>query len=43
MLSDPTQYVSPEIKIGFNSPNATSAKPVFNVTMDTGSVGLIVK
>ena len=41
-LSDPSQYVSPQISVGFNSPNATDAHPVFNVTMDTGSVGIIV-
>jgi hypothetical protein len=41
-VSDPSQYVSPQIKIGFNSPNATSTFPVFSVTMDTGSVGIIV-
>jgi len=41
-LSYPLQYVSPQIKIGFNSPNATAANPAFNVTMDTGSVGVIV-
>jgi hypothetical protein len=41
-VSDPSQYVSPQIKIGFNSPNATNTYPVFNVSMDTGSVGIIV-
>jgi hypothetical protein len=41
-VSDPSQYVSPQIKVGFNSPNATDTYPVFNVTMDTGSVGIIV-
>jgi hypothetical protein len=41
-LSDPSQYVSPQIKVGFNSPNATDVHPAFNVTMDTGSVGIIV-
>jgi hypothetical protein len=41
-LGDPTQYVSPQLKVGFNSPNATGANPAFNVTMDTGSVGFIV-
>ena len=41
-LGDPTQYVSPQLKVGFNSPNATAPYPVFNVTMDTGSVGFIV-
>ena len=40
-VSDPSQYVSPQIRVGFNSPNATGAYPVFNVTMDTGSVGII--
>jgi hypothetical protein len=37
-LSNPSNYVSPLIKVGFNSPNNTG----FNVTMDTGSVGIIV-
>ena len=41
-LGDPTQYVSPQLKVGFNSPNATGPNPAFNVTMDTGSVGFIV-
>jgi len=41
-LSDPSQYVSPQISVGFNSPNATDTHSVFNVTMDTGSVGIIV-
>src|SRR5258708_16890008 len=41
-VSDPFQYVSPQISVGFNSPNATNAHAVFNVTMDTGSVGIIV-
>ena len=41
-LSDPSQYVSPQIRVGFNSPNATHANSAFNVTMDTGSVGIIV-
>ncbi len=41
-VSDSSQYVSPQIKAGFNSPNATNIYPVFNVTMDTGSVGIIV-
>ena len=41
-LSNPSQYVSPQIRVGFNSPNATYAYPAFNVTMDTGSVGIIV-
>jgi hypothetical protein len=41
-VSDPSQYVSPQIRIGFNSPNATGTYQVFNVTMDTGSVGIIV-
>jgi hypothetical protein len=41
-VSDPFQYVSPQIEVGFNSPNTTNAHPVFNVTMDTGSVGIIV-
>ena len=40
-VSDPSQYVSPQIRVGFNSPNATGAYPVFNVTMGTGSVGII--
>ena len=39
-LSDPANYVNPEIRIGFNSPNA--AGPDFAVTMDTGSVGVIM-
>jgi hypothetical protein len=41
-VSDPSQYVSPQIRVGFNGPNATDTYPVFNVTMDTGSVGIIV-
>jgi hypothetical protein len=41
-VSDPYQYVSPQIRVGFNSPNTTDAHPVFDVTMDTGSVGIIV-
>jgi hypothetical protein len=41
-LSDPSQYVSPKIRVGFNGPNATDTHPVFDVTMDTGSVGIIV-
>src|SRR3984893_8518035 len=41
-VSDPFQYVSPQIKVAFNSPNTTGTYPVFNVTMDTGSVGIIV-
>jgi hypothetical protein len=41
-LSNPSQYVSPQISVGFASPNATGANPVFSVTMDTGSVGIIV-
>ncbi len=41
-VSDPSKYVSPKIRVGFNSPNATDTNPVFNVTMDTGSVGIIV-
>src|SRR5271155_1702233 len=41
-VGDPSQYVSPQISVGFNSPNATNANPVFNVTMDTGSTGIIV-
>ena len=41
-LSDPSQYVSPEIRVGFSSANATDTHPVFDVTMDTGSVGIIV-
>jgi hypothetical protein len=40
-LSDPSKYVSPQIRVGFDSANATDAWPVFNVTMDTGSVGII--
>ena len=39
-LADPAQYVSPQIRVGFNTPNAVG--PDFNVTMDTGSVGIIV-
>jgi len=39
-LSDPTKYVSPEIEVGFADPNAVG--PSFAVTMDTGSVGIIV-
>lgn len=39
-LADPAQYVSPEIRVGFNGPNAV--EPSFAVTMDTGSVGIIV-
>jgi hypothetical protein len=41
-LANPTQYVSPQIMVGFNNPNATGANPVFSVIMDTGSVGIIV-
>jgi hypothetical protein len=41
-VGNPSNYVSPQINVGFNSPNATDAYPVFNVTMDTGSVGIIV-
>jgi hypothetical protein len=36
-VGDPSKYVSPQISVGFNSPNATDTYPVFNVTMDTGS------
>lgn len=39
-LGDPTKYVSPEIQVGFAEPNAVG--PSFAVTMDTGSVGIIV-
>jgi hypothetical protein len=41
-VSEPSKYVSPKIRVGFNSPNATDTNPVFNVTTDTGSVGIIV-
>jgi hypothetical protein len=41
-LSNPSNYVSPQISVGFAGPNATGANPVFSVTMDTGSVGIIV-
>jgi hypothetical protein len=39
-MGDPAQYVSPQIQVGFNAPNAAS--PAFSVTMDTGSVGIFV-
>lgn len=39
-MSDPAQYVSPQIRVGFDAPNAVN--PDFAVTMDTGSVGIIV-
>jgi hypothetical protein len=39
-MGDPAQYVSPQIRIGFNAPNAVGSD--FAVTMDTGSVGIIV-
>jgi hypothetical protein len=42
LLANPTNYISPQIMVGFNAPNATGTYPVFNVTMDTGSVGIIV-
>ena len=44
----PPTYASPEIKIGFANPPgaatnpATAAHPTFAVTMDTGSVGIVV-
>ena len=41
-LSDPSQYVSPQIRVGFKLPNATYTNPAFDVTMDTGSVGIVV-
>lgn len=40
-MGDPTKYVSPRIRVGFGSPNATADKPAFDVTMDTGSVGVV--
>lgn len=39
-MGDPAQYVSPQIRVGFNAPNAVGSD--FAVTMDTGSVGIIV-
>ncbi len=33
---------SPQITVGFASPNATDKHPTFPVTMDTGSIGIIV-
>jgi hypothetical protein len=41
-VGNPLKYVSPQITVGFNSPNATNAHPMFPVIMDTGSVGIIV-
>ena len=41
-VGNPLLYVSPQIAVGFNAPNATGAHPMFDVTMDTGSVGIIV-
>jgi hypothetical protein len=41
-VGNPLIYVSPQITVGFNSPNATNTHPMFAVTMDTGSVGIIV-
>jgi hypothetical protein len=41
-VSNQLLYVSPQISVGFNSPNATNAHPMFSVTMDTGSVGIVV-
>ncbi|QGM44510.1 hypothetical protein [Methylocystis heyeri] len=41
-VGDPSKYVSPQITVGFNSPNATDVHPTFIVTMDTGSTGIIV-
>jgi hypothetical protein len=41
-LSDPSQYVSPQIRVGFATPNVSDTSPVFDITMDTGSVGIIV-
>ena len=39
-VSDPAKYVSPEIRVGFTGSQAVQTS--FPVTMDTGSVGLIV-
>jgi hypothetical protein len=39
-VSNPVKYVSPSIRVGFDAPHAVD--PSFTVTMDTGSVGIIV-
>ena len=41
-VSNPLLYVSPQITVGFKGSNSTVKHPVFSVTMDTGSVGIIV-
>jgi hypothetical protein len=41
-LSNPLLYVSPQITVGFKGSNSTAKHPMFPVTMDTGSVGIIV-
>jgi hypothetical protein len=41
-VSNPLLYVSPQIAVGFKGSNSTAKHPAFSVTMDTGSVGIIV-
>jgi hypothetical protein len=41
-VSNPLLYVSPQITVGFKGSNSTDKHPMFSVTMDTGSVGIIV-
>jgi hypothetical protein len=41
-VSNPLKYVSPQISVGFSGSNVNNSHQTFNVTMDTGSVGMIV-